>query len=198
MASDQDGQTALYCAVRNGHESVAHLLLNEGANPASSTRTGYTVLHCAAANGLENVFCRLLEKGANPAAADETGWAVLHSAASSHHDSMLAITLALLDAGVDASAIDRQDNWTAMHYASQCKRGIALQVVQAIHSHHGAVDAASSTGSTPLHEAAESGRIEVVQYLLRSGANSNAWSLKGTPLHLAVEAMDARKIMALI
>ena len=43
-----------------------------------------------------------------------------------------------------------------------------------------AVDAQDHAGWTPLHEACNNGHIEVVEFLLKNGADPNVGSLDGT------------------
>uniref|UniRef100_A0AAZ1Y5T8 Uncharacterized protein n=1 Tax=Oreochromis aureus TaxID=47969 RepID=A0AAZ1Y5T8_OREAU len=47
----QDDQTPLHCAARMGHKELVKLLLEQKANPNSTTTAGHTPLHIAAREG---------------------------------------------------------------------------------------------------------------------------------------------------
>lgn len=47
----QDDQTPLHCAARMGHKELVNLLLEQKANPNSTTTAGHTPLHIAAREG---------------------------------------------------------------------------------------------------------------------------------------------------
>lgn len=47
----QDDQTPLHCAARMGHKELVKLLLDQKANPNSTTTAGHTPLHIAAREG---------------------------------------------------------------------------------------------------------------------------------------------------
>lgn len=54
-------------------------------------------------------------------------------------------------------------------------------------------------GTTALHFAAASGRVDIIQFLLLQGAYTNAWDAKGrTPLHKAAENGHATAVEALL
>ena len=61
----------LHSAVAGGHEQLARLLLERGANPDQAQDGGYTPLHGAAANGMAALCDVLIEHGANPKALTE-------------------------------------------------------------------------------------------------------------------------------
>ena len=50
-AADVDGMTALMFAAREGHEAVARLLLERGAEPQATDKKGKTAADLAAAKG---------------------------------------------------------------------------------------------------------------------------------------------------
>lgn len=57
--------TSLTYAAMEGHEGVARLLLEKGANSEYGDTKGYTPLIWAAKKGHERIFRLLVEKGAN-------------------------------------------------------------------------------------------------------------------------------------
>ena len=64
-----DGFTALMLAAQGGHEAVAQLLLQHGADVAAAFNDGSTALMLAAQGGHEAVAQLLLQHGADVAAA---------------------------------------------------------------------------------------------------------------------------------
>ena len=69
MAASNNGSTALMLAALRGHEAVAQLLLQHGADVAAASNNGSTALMLAAQGGHEAVAQLLLQHGADVAAA---------------------------------------------------------------------------------------------------------------------------------
>lgn len=63
----------LNSAAAAGHNSIAHLLLDHGANVEVRQTGGYTPLHSAAHNGDRSMTELLLERGADPGATADDG-----------------------------------------------------------------------------------------------------------------------------
>jgi ankyrin repeat protein len=61
----------LHSAVSAGHEAVARLLVEHGADPDQPQDGGYTPLHAAAQNGLSDLCDFLIASGADPRALTE-------------------------------------------------------------------------------------------------------------------------------
>ncbi len=64
-AMDQDGWMPLHWAAWEGHEAVAKLLLEKGANVNIAIHDGITPLHFAAEGGHEAIVKLLIERHAN-------------------------------------------------------------------------------------------------------------------------------------
>jgi ankyrin repeat protein len=79
---------------------------------------------------------------------------------------------------------------TPLHYAAGGPQygagGQHLDVAKVLLAKGADVNAKAEGGYTPLHVASGLGQKEIVQLLLRSGANPNALDTRGTPLHAAV------------
>ena len=77
---DEEGRTALHCAVWYGKERSVNLLIENGAAIEAMNPYGYTALITAAAMDSSNVVKLLLEKGANIEAIGDRGVTPLHNA----------------------------------------------------------------------------------------------------------------------
>jgi len=96
--TDEDGETALHYAAKNGHKDLALALINK-MNPDDLSLTDnyvQTALHVAAINGNTAIVLALLDKmdTKDLSLRDEHGETALHYAAKNGH---IKIVLALLD-----------------------------------------------------------------------------------------------------
>ena len=123
-AVDNEGQTALMLAIKNGKLRRTRLLLDRGADvSAVNPRDGDTLLHWAVRSG-EEFVALLLEKGANTETKDRLGQAPLHLAAS-HYGSERMFKL-LVQNGANIEARD-PSGWTPLHMAALYNSFLAVQ-----------------------------------------------------------------------
>lgn len=120
-ATDRDGNTALMLAVYKAEAAEAvETLIAAGANVNAANAEGRTVLMCAADGGSPDVVRQVLAAGAEVGARDDLGRTALmwgaHGRAAPTHAAHRAILEALLNAGADPSAVDREDR-SAADYA---------------------------------------------------------------------------------
>lgn len=78
--------TELHFACKNGHESIAKLLLNNGADIHSRTENGATPLHFACENGHDSTVQPLLINGADINSRTVNEATPLHFACKNGHD----------------------------------------------------------------------------------------------------------------
>ncbi|KXX75528.1 Vegetative incompatibility protein HET-E-1 [Madurella mycetomatis] len=100
---DSHDKTTLHWAARNGHENIARLLLDRGANTKAQAGNSLTPLHWAAENGHENMARLLLDRGANIEAQDSDSLTPLYWAVRNGHENTARL---LLDRGASIEAQD--------------------------------------------------------------------------------------------
>ncbi|HZI38653.1 MAG TPA: ankyrin repeat domain-containing protein [Acidimicrobiia bacterium] len=81
-------------------------------------------------------------------------------------DDRLTIAQSLLAAGANVSARDLQ-GWTALHYATRAQARAAELLLESGADPNSAAD----DGTTPLHQAAVAGNVQVAKALIAAGAD---------------------------
>ncbi|KAF8417707.1 hypothetical protein EV426DRAFT_356485 [Tirmania nivea] len=142
--SARTGDTPLHCASANGHQEIAKLLIDRGANIAAASKYGDTPLHYASRNGHQEIAKVLIDRGANIAAASKYGDTPLHRASANGHQEIAKL---LIDRGANIAAASKYGD-TPLHYAlSRNGQEIAKLIID-----KGAdIAAADSGGDTLLH-----------------------------------------------
>jgi len=195
-AKDYHGKTALHVAAENGHEKVAALLIEAGADkevrtPASGRGFpdyGSTALMLTAVWGHTSVTEVLINAGADANARtgkDLSGrrgeYGGLHYAASRGHEGIIEL---LISGGAD---IELRSGSLQTPLFEAARAGYK-SIVELLISYGANVNAKDNKGGTPLHWAIVSGDYDTVRVLLTNGADINAKALPGnlvgeTPLH---------------
>ena len=177
--------TPLCAAAKKGDLSAVKTLLAAGADPNAADTASSPPLQYAASSGNISVVQALLAKGANARARDRVGSTALHAAAV---DREVRIAEALLAAGADVNARTTDDVTPLMASIGSpySDAKMSLTLIRA-----GAdVNIVDSNGETALWIAITDSSEEVIEELLRRGANPNvqarALGFPGyTPLHMA-------------
>lgn len=172
-ARNVGGATPLYIAAESDRTAVVHQLLVKGADPNLARSNGLTPLTAAAYNGNAAIVTDLLAHHADPNTPDNTEkTAILYAAAKG----FTPVVQLLLKAGVDAKAA-YGNHLTALMWAAGYADGAGIDDAQSVAKlllDHGALlDAADNRGRTALMIAAETGHVEMVDLLLRRGADRN-------------------------
>lgn len=169
-------RTALQVAAGVGHTQIAQILLDHGANAATTDYWDDTPLEDAVASGYVDVARILLKH--NP---DEDRLGIcLHSAASRGHEEMAEM---LLDAGADKEFVRRSRR--PLHTAAFNE---SLEVLRLLLVRQVELDCRDSNGNTPLALAVtEYGTsLATVKLLLDAGTDVNGVNnASQTPVHLA-------------
>lgn len=163
VKDEEEGETALFWAVRERRGILILQLLEKGADVTIKDNSGENVLH-EAANSDADTVRRLIERGADANTASKDGTTPLIAAVKVGNNEV--VELLLVVEGIKAGAAD-EEGWTALHYAAQ--RGDAESVRLLIEKKVD-VNAQSKTGDTPLKLASSKGHTEVEQALTAAGA----------------------------
>ena len=99
----EDLSEPLHWAVRNGHEEVARLLLDRGADVSTAGSDGKTPLIWAALEGHETMARLLLDRGADVSTAENDGTTPLTWALENGHETIARL---LVDRGAGVSTAE--------------------------------------------------------------------------------------------
>ncbi|HND55254.1 MAG TPA: ankyrin repeat domain-containing protein, partial [Pirellulaceae bacterium] len=173
---DERGRTALQLAIANRHAAVADLLMPAGGDldAAEGRQLAVGWLLRGAKTGDRTLVRKALDRGADVNVKDPDFQALgftplMHACRAGR----VEVTADLLAAGADPS-IEETTNIatgarrTALHYAAENGH---VGCVAALVESHAALDSLDDRGRTPLMLAVESGKGDVVELLVRSGAD---------------------------
>jgi ankyrin repeat protein len=171
-------------------EELVKIFTDAGAVVGSPAAGGQTPLHHVRK---PSIASWLIASGADVGAMDYQGEIPLHKASSL---GMLELVSLYLDAG---SPVDVRNNlgWTPFMQSS------SASISRALLNHGTDIHAATSQGTTAIHKAAASCKLELVSFLLANGANIHGRAIREdltcgsnerttvlvegyTPLHLAI------------
>jgi len=170
-------------AAKYGDLASVERLLKAGADVNTRTAMGNTALTFAAGHGHLQMVEALLEAHANVNASDSDGYTPLHSAV---HGDDVRVVNALIAAHADVDARTKKGNVTPLLESIDMNYGkpeITLALIQA-----GAdVNVADWDGNTALSIAMTESSNQVVEALLKKGADPNSLVHNERPLHVAAE-----------
>ena len=184
---DEDGETALFFAVRSNWTSFGILssLVTKGANLNTSRNDKRTPLMEASSKNDEKQVTWLIEHGADVNLQDEDGDTALHFACNSDHAS-LEILSCLIENGASINACTDCKITPLMMAVQNCHKYVVSYLIE-----HGAnVDLQDEDGDTALHYVAyQESRVDKTETFLTlstAGASCLCKNSKGlTPLLVA-------------
>ena len=183
--------TPLHAALDGGHQSVAMLLLERGADVGSLDSQSRSPLHIAC-RGFTGVVSVLIDRGVDLNTEDDSRQTPLHVASQWGHYDIIRL---LLDHDADADRLD-DGGWTPLHVASHEGHD---KIVKLFLDHGADANRPDNGGWTPLHLASWEGHEHVVWLLLGHDVDVNhpdngSW----TPLHAASQEGHNRTIEVLL
>ncbi|XP_028398575.1 transient receptor potential cation channel subfamily A member 1-like [Dendronephthya gigantea] len=220
-----DGCNCLHLAVKNGHEKVVQMFIDNKANVNQKSGNGDTPLHIACARGHLNTCKILLENGADICSTDSSNMLPIHRAASKGHvecleylinkgrnidashycgSALLAASRCmqheavkyLLDAG--ASVTERNQMMDTCLHVAVGKGDIRTVKVIMEKCSDSLMELRDKNERTALHIAAANGNVEVMNILLSYKPDVVAIDDRGKcPLHIAAENnnLDCARIL---
>eukprot|EP00743_Colponemidia_sp_Colp-15_P006851 GILK01007388.1.p1 GENE.GILK01007388.1~~GILK01007388.1.p1 ORF type:complete len:315 (-),score=45.49 GILK01007388.1:242-1186(-) len=190
-ATDSEGNTALHLAVEATKNELPLLecLLAHNADVDVQNAVGATPLHyCALRKTLHREVAELLlRRGANPNVSMGDGKTPLFIASDAQ---CLDLVECLLANGANATIVDREHN-CCLHsvFVSEGRESAKRPLVEALIAAGCPVQLQNRDGVSPLHLAAQTGYVRLVQLLLERGAVVNTTTNAGdTCMHFATKA----------
>ncbi|KAL4378632.1 hypothetical protein GQ457_02G034250 [Hibiscus cannabinus] len=186
---DEDGETPLLHAARQGHTLTAKYLLEHGANPTIPSDLGATALHHSAGIGNIELLKHILAMGVEVDSQSDAGTPLVWAAGHDQHDAVKV----LLEHNANPNA-ETEDNVTPLLSAVAAGSLSCLDLlIQA-----GAKVNITAGGATPLHIAADHGNPELINSLLKAGADPNVIDEDGQkPIQVAA-ARGQRKAVEIL
>ena len=221
---DENNDTPLHIAAREGFLSVAKLLVEKGADIHAGDNENSTPLDVAAGCGQREMVELLVEAGTDLNHIDTNGNTALHFSIFGNN---AEIATYLIDHGADIRATNNQ-LMTPLIAAAFRRNGEIIQIllnsgvdpneanengltplimvaglgyldpVIALIEHGAHVNAVDGFQTTPLLRAAQSGNPDIIKLLISEGADINVKDRDGfTPLHTTVMRghLDAAKLL---
>ncbi|MEI6653151.1 MAG: ankyrin repeat domain-containing protein [Verrucomicrobiota bacterium] len=185
------GTRPLHNAALGGNAEVVKLLLARKVDVnAAQVPLGTRPLHFAVINGDMEIIRLLLDHGAEVNAVNKNGGPALHDATWSDE-----ICNLLLDRGADPK-LEQSDGTTTLHRA--CQDG-SKGLVEKLLLLHPNLDAWDGQEFTPLLNAAEAGRADLLKLLVAAGADLKATQKHGrNALHLAAGSASPEAVRFLL
>ncbi len=218
--TDSTGEAPLHAASGfEGNQETVLFLLDHGARiDVRNTKNGRTPLHIAVSRGKPAVVSIFLSHGAPVDAKDGLEETPLHGIIDRFDKGMKTMAEVLVAKGADVNAANT-NGYTVLHKLAlrrhaglswpQIREGVGLPLIDAgyikdeletadfLISHGAKVDA-DADGFTPLHYAVSTEKPELVELLIKRGADVNARNKYGdTPLQFARFAKSPESVAVL-
>ncbi|XP_057763640.1 uncharacterized protein LOC130984956 [Salvia miltiorrhiza] len=162
---DEDGDTPLTHAARQGHTALAKYLVDHGADPSIPSGLGTTALHHSAGTGDIELLKFLLSKDINVDSQSDAGTPLIWAAGHGQQDAVKV----LLEHNANPDAKTDDDITPLLSAVAAGSLACLELLIKA-----GATVNFTAGGATPLHIAADIGSPEIINCLLQAGADPNA------------------------
>lgn len=181
---DAEGSTPLIIAIRYKRYDIVRILLANGANPNKTDQHGMEPIRLAAIAGDKDVFLLLENNGASLNSI--TGLVVAAAKGGN-----IQIIQALLRKGMHVNEVDANGN-TPLHNTANVKVAVYLL------SRGAGVDIKNGDGDTPLHSSVIDRNVDMVDFLLKNGADTSLRNNRGLTASQLAGQIGERKIELLI
>ncbi|MDR0645566.1 MAG: ankyrin repeat domain-containing protein [Elusimicrobiota bacterium] len=188
LPDQNDGETALIKASRNGHIDMMNMLIIANADPNQQSRRGTTPLTAAIQNGSPMPVTFLMSNGARAGASQDN---MLRYA---FQKKFVGVD-AMLKAGINPNFADANGNTPLIVSVSYGD----LQSAQALIDYRADVNAANASGMTALLYAIQTKNTEMISLLIDRNADINKANKNGeTPLFWAAYLGDTQLVDELL
>ena len=196
--ADLSQDVPIHAAVEDGNIDMVRLLIQKGSRIKAINHSKQTVLHVAVQHNEAKIAAFLLENGARPDLPDTEGLTPLHAAIKQEKDDSVRVLLGLDGESNDAAKERRRanveqeapDGSRALHFA--CNSALITSTLLELKPKPDLNPVRKDSKVTPLILAASEGSDDVIQLLLKAGANVEARDpIERTALyHAAIRGHD--------
>ena len=191
---DEDGFTAVLCAVRQNYSDVVEVLIDAGAGIETKSKYDSSPLLFASSSGHLDIVKMLVEAGARMCVTVNNGITCLMLAANFGHTETVRYLVGLKD--VDVNHENENNGSTALHCAVQ---GGHVDVMRVLLDAGADIETKTSAGDSPLLLAGFYGKLDVAEVLVKAGADVCVTDSKGlTCLMLAANCGHTETVRYLV
>ena len=161
------GHTPLYTAISNRNDQITELLLEHGARADVDPKGKGSPLILASEHGDAKLVAKLLALGGDPNDTEGACSSVLHSAVDSNNAEVVHL---LLEHGANPKCRLKANGDSALFNAATSGNA---QIAADLLAHGADFNVRGVRGRTPLHAAAATKHFEVLQVLVKAGAQTD-------------------------